>query len=60
MFTGTHYWTVGQRARIAGLGGSAYFIARVDTKTQTVFVVSKINKSENVSAVLKCVRICRS
>ena len=41
-FAGTHYWTLGQRARVAGLGGGAYFIARVDAKTRTVFVVSEI------------------
>lgn len=39
LFTGTHYWTVGQRAQIAGQD-LPYFIAELHPRTQDVIVVS--------------------
>ena len=36
---GTHYWTLGQRINMGGLD-KAYFVQRLDPKTQDIWVVS--------------------
>ena len=40
-FTGFHYWTYGQRARIAA-GQTPYFIAKKDQETNDILVVCDV------------------